>query len=94
MFIFSLSIPFRQDPNLMKALSIKQEDHFLRFEYEPLTDRAIFDICDLNGKVMRTGTLDNPTTEIDISGFQEGEYLLLVLDGEKVVKQKVRIGQE
>lgn len=78
----------------MKALSIKQEDHSLRLEYEPYTDRAIFDICDLNGKVMRTGTLDNPTTEVDISGFQEGEYLLLVLDGEKIVKQKIRIGNE
>ncbi len=78
---------------VMKTLKITHDASTLTLEYEPKTDRAIYDICDLMGNVVFSGTIKDHTTRIDISGIQAGEYLLLVLDGDEIAKERVKIKQ-
>lgn len=56
--------------------------------YRPKTDRAIYDVCDLNGRILLTGEIVEATTKVDIADLYPDQYILLVLDGDKVCSTK------
>ena len=56
--------------------------------YRPKTVRTVFDICDMNGRILKTGSVLQLTTTIEVSDLQNNNYVLLILDGDRVCSQK------
>ncbi len=69
-------------PNNEIKLRIDQIERLLMFDYEPGTQDALFDICDGNGRIVKTGDVNGPSTRIRITDLDGEEYYLMVLDGE------------
>jgi len=63
-------------------LSIDQIERLLMFDYEPGTEDALFDICDSNGHIVKTGEVNGPVTRVRITDLDGEDYYLMVLDGE------------
>lgn len=61
---------------------IDQIERLLMFDYEPGTEDALFDICDSNGHIVKTGEVSGPVTRVRITDLDGEEYYLMVLDGE------------
>lgn len=59
--------------------------------YAPSTDRTLYDICDLNGRIVKTGMIESHTTSVDTSELNNSHYILLILDGDKVTSRKFQI---
>jgi hypothetical protein len=63
----------------------------LTFTYKPRTDRALFDICDLNGRILKTGEVDKKDTKVKVAELHEDQYILLVLDGDEAASKRFEI---
>lgn len=61
---------------------IDQIERLLMFDYEPGTADALFDICDAQGRIVKTGEVSGPVTRVRITDLDGEEYYLMVLDGE------------
>ncbi len=61
---------------------IDQIERLLMFDYEPGTEEALFDICDSQGHIVKTGEVNGPVTRVRITDLEGDEYYLMVLDGE------------
>jgi hypothetical protein len=61
---------------------IDQIERLLMFDYEPGTADALFDICDSEGRIVKTGEVNGPVTRVRITDLDGEEYYLMVLDGE------------
>ena len=63
-------------------LRIDQIERLLMFDYEPGTQEALFDICDREGHIVKSGEVNGPVTRVRITDLDGEDYYLLVLDGE------------
>jgi len=63
----------------------------MTIEYHPTTDRTLYDICDLNGRIVQTGSIEKKFTEVDISDLSGSSYILLILDGDRVISRKFKL---
>lgn len=63
-------------------IRIDQIERLLMFDYEPGNADALFDICDSEGHILKTGDVKGPVTEVRLTDIQGEELLLMVLDGE------------
>ncbi len=63
-------------------LRIDQIERLLMFDYEPGEKDALFDICDRNGNIVKTGDVIGPETRVRITDLDGEDYYLMVLDGE------------
>lgn len=61
---------------------IDQLERLLMFDYEPGTEDALFDICDNQGRIVKTGEVRGPVTRVRVTDLDGEEYYLMVLDGE------------
>jgi hypothetical protein len=61
---------------------IDEIERLLMFDYEPGTADALFDICDSQGQIVKTGEVRGPVTRVRITDLDGEEYYLMVLDGE------------
>ena len=68
-------------PNEIRV-RIDQIERLLMFDYEPGSREALFDICDSNGHIVKTGEVSGPETRVHITDLDGEEYYLMVLDGE------------
>lgn len=60
----------------------------IHVSYRPQTIRTVFDICDMNGRILKTGSVLKLTTTIEVSDLRNSKYVLLILDGDRVCSQK------
>jgi hypothetical protein len=74
--------PAMENTNHHIRLRIDQIERLLMFDYEPGTRDALFDICDSNGHIVKTGEVNGPVTRVRITDLDGEEYYLMVLDGE------------
>lgn len=72
-------------------LVVAEENKVLTFNYLPQTDRTIYDICDMQGRILVTCPIIENTTNVDLSNFISGQYILLILDGDKVCSKKFKV---
>jgi len=63
-------------------LRIDQIERLLMFDYEPGTQEALFDICDREGHIVKSGEVNGPVTRVRITDLDGEDYYLMVLDGE------------
>ena len=70
-----------QEPHEIRV-RIDQLEKLLMFDYEPGTQDALFDICDAQGHIVKTGEVNGPVTRVRITDLDGEDYILMVLDGE------------
>lgn len=76
--------------NLEEKLDIQIDEmrSELKLRFEAETDRAIYDICDYNGKILMTGPITEDSVHVDLSTLSKDRYILLILDGDRVFSQQ------
>lgn len=73
-------------------VSLENRD-ILSVHYTPSTERALFDVCDLNGRILLTGEIKEEITQVEITDLYPDQYILLVLDGDKVCSTKFALDE-
>ena len=73
------------------ALELNESKSTLTVSYSPKTDRALFDICDLNGRILKTGELSKKGTTVKVGELYDDHYILMVLDGDKAISERFEI---
>jgi len=63
----------------------------IEVNYEPINEKALYDICDLNGRVILSGQISQEVTYINISDLIQKKYILLILDGNNAISRKFQI---
>ncbi|MCB9182346.1 MAG: hypothetical protein H6591_00395 [Flavobacteriales bacterium] len=72
---------------------IDQLERLLMFDYEPGTEGALFDICDAEGRILKTGDVHGPVTRVRITDLRGDEFYLMVLDGERSAIQPFQLSR-
>ena len=72
-------------------IEIEQGNERLVVRYLPRTERTIYDLCDLNGRVIRTGKIAEEETILDISQLRGKKYVMLIVDGDQVISKRVTL---
>ncbi|MBL8002208.1 MAG: hypothetical protein JNL05_09630 [Flavobacteriales bacterium] len=72
---------------------IDQLERLLMFDYDPRSPDALFDICDANGHILRTGEVTGPVTQVRLTGLQGEDLILMVLDGEFSAVQPIHLAK-
>lgn len=72
-------MPASPDPIRIR---IDQLERLLMFDYEPGTEGALYDICDRNGRIVKTGDILGRQTRVRLTDVHGEEFYLMVLDGE------------
>lgn len=76
----------------MEQLNCGVEAGKLWIEYHPKTDKVIYDICDVDGRILLTGSLCSKRLEIDLSAkLRSGEYRLWILDGDHLLRRIIQL---
>lgn len=75
------------------AIYIRFDDagRSLMFGHHPGTTGARYHLCDLHGRVLRSGGVTGPETAVRLDGIRCGELILMVLDGECAVLRPVTL---
>lgn len=74
------------------TVQVEPQKQTIRIGYQPQTTRTLFDICDISGRILKTGLIDAPKTEVRVEDLQEGvRYIVLVLDGDRVNTVKFKL---
>ncbi len=63
----------------------------IEIDYAPQTERTLYDICDVNGRILKTGAITSQSTHVDITGLGSEDYIVLILDGDRVHSRKFRV---
>ena len=66
---------------------------YLYLKYAPQTERTVYDICSMNGRILKTGKISDSITEIDVEDLENNKYVLLILDGDRVINQDFTISR-
>lgn len=64
-------------------LKIKVEGKSLSIHYPSKTWRSVYDISDLNGRILKRGEIlqDQPETLLSLEELKAGNYVLWIVDG-------------
>lgn len=72
-------------------LEVNNDQGYLEVDYKPTSDRALYDICDTNGKIIKTGKLEGKRLRVTINDLLSSAYVFLVLDGKDIRSKRFNI---
>jgi hypothetical protein len=72
-------------------IRIDQIERLLMFDYEPDSADALFDICDANGHILKTGEVRGPVTQVRLTDVNGEDLILMVLDGETSTVRPIQL---
>ena len=78
-----------------EQLSISFDDQAgeICVHYKPGTEKALFDICDMDGRVIHTGAMDDHT-RIPTRDLNRGAiYVIWVVDGDRVLNARFNLAR-
>jgi hypothetical protein len=75
------------------TLSFDSEQNSMTINYTQQSDRSLYDICDMNGRILKTGKLESYSSTISLNGFENANYILLILDGNQMKSLKFTISR-
>lgn len=79
------------EQNSTLEINLDRESKSLRLQYQPRTERTIYDLCDLNGRVIRSGKIEHEETVLDITGLNGRGYVMLIVDGDQVISKRISL---
>jgi hypothetical protein len=72
-------------------IQLTDDQRYLEVDYRPGTHDALYDICDTNGRIIKTGKMNGNRIKIAVSDLISSAYVLLVLDGENIRSRRFTI---
>jgi hypothetical protein len=81
--------------SILRAFQLKldrQQAH-LEISYTPKSDRPTYDICDLEGRVIKSGLVKRKKMRLKVNDLINSSYMLLILDGEHVTSKRFQISR-
>lgn len=72
-------------------LELELDSNNLKLHYSPVSEKVIFDICDQNGKICHSGTIDGDITICNVENISSGNYFVYVIDSGQIHKKPIRI---
>ena len=72
-------------------LKLSSDQKILEVSYSPTSEKPLFDICDLDGRVLKTGIVSANSLKIKVSDLIDEMYILLILDGDEVRAKRFEI---
>lgn len=74
------------------TISVESNKKKLHVHHEDAGSEAIFDLCDMDGRIRFTGKLDEEgKANIDVSALKKGQYQLFVINKGNIHKKLVQI---
>ncbi len=79
--------------NRAKDLEVMVDSNSNRMviRYAPRTERTLYDLCDMNGRVLKTGVIKAAETILEITGLKGKKFVMLVVDGDQVISQRISV---
>ena len=74
-------------------LKLSSDQKILEVSYSPTSEKPLFDICDLDGRVLKTGIVSATSLKIKVSDLINEMYILLILDGDEVRTKRFEISR-
>lgn len=78
-------------PTTELKVRIDRIEQLLMFDYEPGNEDALFDLCNSDGHILRTGDIKGPVTRVRLTDIHDQELVLMVLDGDRSVLQPIHL---
>jgi hypothetical protein len=72
-------------------LHLDKANSILSVKFKPDTERTLYDVCDLQGRILKTGEITSADTKVDLKGLDLNQYILLVLDGNRAYTTKISL---
>lgn len=64
----------------------------LDVNYQPTT-KALFDICDSDGRILKSGRFEPGSTRVIVEDLLNAVYVFLILDGERIRSRRFEISR-
>ncbi len=78
--------------NPKEKVNLTQSAKCLSIDQSEKAANAIYDLCDLEGRIQQTGNLDEQgRAEIDISDLDAGRYQLFIISEGSIFKSMVNV---
>lgn len=61
---------------------------YLYLQFNRNTERTVYDICDIHGRILKSGTVEDDRVKISLGKLENNHYVVLVLDGDRVYNRK------
>jgi hypothetical protein len=74
-------------------LKLSSDQQTLEVSYSPTSEKPLFDICDLEGRVIKTGAMSAQNLKIKVSDLINEMYIFLILDGDEVRTKRFEISR-
>lgn len=72
-------------------IRVDQIERLLMFDYDPEHEDALYDICDPQGHILKTGEIKGPVTRVRLTDVNGDELILMVLDGESSTVRPIQL---
>jgi hypothetical protein len=72
-------------------ISFDHRQNSMEINYCGQSDRSLYDICSLNGRILKTGKLESNKATVSIDELENASYILLILDGNQMKSLKFTI---
>lgn len=73
-------------PNTEHDLVVELKEKDLLVKYSIKTWRALYDVSDINGRIILKGELNPESTTISLDSLKTGTYILWIVDGADLLK--------
>lgn len=74
-------------------LKLSPDQEVLEVNYNAQSEKPLFDICDLEGRIIKTGTISASNLSIRVSDLINEMYIFLILDGDEVRSKRFQISR-
>jgi hypothetical protein len=68
-------------------------ERLLMFDYDPANADALFDICDEEGHILKTGDITGPVTQVRLMDVFGDKLILMVLDGDNSTVRPIELSK-
>jgi hypothetical protein len=75
-------------------LRLDREQTYLEVDYKPSSENPMFDICDLDGRIIKTGKFQRGRLKVKVSDLISQAYVFLILDGEQIKSTRFDISRQ
>lgn len=72
-------------------VEVTDDQRFIEVEYDADHPDALYDICDTNGRILKTGKLTGDRLRVAVNDLINSAYVFLVLDGEHIRSRRFTI---
>jgi hypothetical protein len=75
-------------------VTLDKTERSLFVQYSTKTEKAMFDICDQDGRIVQTGVVESPEQHIGLSDQLTfgSQYCLWIVDGGEIIKKQFLFG--